>query len=275
MASCKVVIHPVVLFSIVDSYERRNEDAKRVIGTLLGTIDKNVVEIKNCFCVPHNESKDEVAVDMEYAKNMYELHRKANINTQIVGWYATGVDVTEHSVLIHDFYSRETSNPVHLILDTTLQKNSLGIKAYVSSAIGVSDKTTVGTLFCPVEYTISNSGPEKVGVDWLKRTRNSSTKNITLLSDLKNILQSTDKISTMLDLLIKYVDNVLEGEIPANSRVGRMLMDLVDSVPQIKPQEFEAMLNSNMQDLLMICYLASVTKSQLAFGQKINSVTTT
>ena len=29
-------VHPVVLFSVVDSYERRNEDAKRVIGTLLG-----------------------------------------------------------------------------------------------------------------------------------------------------------------------------------------------------------------------------------------------
>lgn len=59
-ASCKVVVHPVVLFSIVDSYERRNGDAKRVIGTLLGTFDKKIVEIKNCFCVPHNESKDEV-----------------------------------------------------------------------------------------------------------------------------------------------------------------------------------------------------------------------
>ena len=33
-AVCRV--HPVVLFSIVDSYERRNEDARRVIGTLLG-----------------------------------------------------------------------------------------------------------------------------------------------------------------------------------------------------------------------------------------------
>lgn len=62
MAVCKVVIHPVVLFSIVDSYERRNEDAKRVIGTLLGSIDKNIVEIKSCFCVPHNESKDEVGL---------------------------------------------------------------------------------------------------------------------------------------------------------------------------------------------------------------------
>ena len=57
----KVYIHPVVLFSIVDSFERRNEDAKRVIGTLLGVTDKNSVEIRNCFGVPHNESEDEVS----------------------------------------------------------------------------------------------------------------------------------------------------------------------------------------------------------------------
>lgn len=37
MAICVVAkVHPVVLFSIVDSYERRNEGAQRVIGTLLG-----------------------------------------------------------------------------------------------------------------------------------------------------------------------------------------------------------------------------------------------
>lgn len=29
-------VHPVVLFQIVDAYERRNADAQRVIGTLLG-----------------------------------------------------------------------------------------------------------------------------------------------------------------------------------------------------------------------------------------------
>jgi translation initiation factor 3 subunit F len=57
----KVLIHPVVLFSIVDSFERRNEEAKRVIGTLLGVVDKGVVEVKSCFGVPHNESADEVS----------------------------------------------------------------------------------------------------------------------------------------------------------------------------------------------------------------------
>ena len=29
-------VHPVVLMMIIDSYERRNEDNRRVIGTLLG-----------------------------------------------------------------------------------------------------------------------------------------------------------------------------------------------------------------------------------------------
>ena len=34
----KVKIHPVVLFAFIDSYERRKEGAKRVIGTLLGKL---------------------------------------------------------------------------------------------------------------------------------------------------------------------------------------------------------------------------------------------
>lgn len=32
----QVKVHPVVLFQIVDAYERRNADSHRVIGTLLG-----------------------------------------------------------------------------------------------------------------------------------------------------------------------------------------------------------------------------------------------
>ena len=57
-----VHIHPVVLFTIVDSYERRQENSKRVIGTLLGSREKGVVEIRSAYAVPHNETEDEVRV---------------------------------------------------------------------------------------------------------------------------------------------------------------------------------------------------------------------
>ena len=55
-----VQIHPVALFAMVDSYERRLEPTRRVIGTLLGVKEKGVVEIRNAYAVPHNETEDEV-----------------------------------------------------------------------------------------------------------------------------------------------------------------------------------------------------------------------
>ena len=51
-----------------------------------GSIHGNTVEVTSCFCVPHNESKDEVAVDMEFARSMTDFHTKANPNEVIVGW---------------------------------------------------------------------------------------------------------------------------------------------------------------------------------------------
>ena len=55
-----MMIHPVALFAIIDGYERRPENSKRVIGTLMGKRDKLSVEVKSAFCVPHSEKEDEV-----------------------------------------------------------------------------------------------------------------------------------------------------------------------------------------------------------------------
>lgn len=55
-----VKVHPMVLFSVLDHYLRRPENQKRVIGTLLGTVSANVVEITNSFAVPHMEKNNEV-----------------------------------------------------------------------------------------------------------------------------------------------------------------------------------------------------------------------
>lgn len=60
--SITVRVQPVVLFSICDAYIRRNEGKDRVIGTLLGSISDGVVDIRECYAVPHNESMDQVSL---------------------------------------------------------------------------------------------------------------------------------------------------------------------------------------------------------------------
>lgn len=67
-----VQIHPVALFTIVGGYERRpnkpdpdksdsaKTPQKRIIGTVLGSRERNMLEVKTAFTVPHNETADEV-----------------------------------------------------------------------------------------------------------------------------------------------------------------------------------------------------------------------
>ena len=84
-----VTIHPVALFSILDHYLRRKDDQERVIGTLLGvrsTTDSSEVEVRSSFAVLHSETSEQVAVDMEYHRTMYELHHKVDPKEVIVGW---------------------------------------------------------------------------------------------------------------------------------------------------------------------------------------------
>ncbi|XP_038065280.1 eukaryotic translation initiation factor 3 subunit F-like [Patiria miniata] len=267
-------VHPVVLFNIVDSYERRNDENARVIGTLLGTNIQGVVEITNCFCVPHNESEDEVAVDMEFAKNMYDLQKKVNANEVIVGWYATGPDITDHSLLIHEYYSRECVNPVHLTIDTTLTDFKMSIKVWIRQSMGVPDKSK-GTVFTPIKMKPVCHQPERVGLDALIRGQASGRRTMETVTDLQHVSKSCVKLQEMIAIVLEYVDDVVSGKIPADNQVGRFLMDLVANVPKLDPDEFERIINSNMKDLLMVVYLSNLVETQLGLNEKLTLIAQT
>ena len=59
-----VRVQPVVYASILSHYSRRQPSQHRVIGTLLGSVVGNVVEVSNSFPVPHNETNDIVCAVM-------------------------------------------------------------------------------------------------------------------------------------------------------------------------------------------------------------------
>lgn len=56
-----------------------------MVGATVGTADKGVVEVTNCFCVPHKEHADQVEAELNYAMDVYELNRRVNASESIVG----------------------------------------------------------------------------------------------------------------------------------------------------------------------------------------------
>jgi len=267
----RVKVHPVVLFQIADAYERRDMEKYRVIGTLLGSVDKQSVEITSCYCVPHKDYEERVDVDVVYNQDMLELNKKVAPGESLVGWFTTGSEVTSHSSLIHDYYSRETKDPIHLTVDTTLNSGRMGLKAYVFVPIGVPGATS-GSMFTPVPVDITPYEPEVTGLDLLHKCKFTKLRQVETIPDLAKISEGTTKLEVMLDAVISYVQGVLEGRETPNNAVGRKLLDLVNSVPKMSPDEFEKMINSNMKDLLMVIYLTQLTKTQLQLHEKLTAV---
>jgi len=267
-AQLQVKVQPVVIFSILDHFVRRNDEGQqRVIGSLLGTNIDGVVEIKNCFPVPHSED-EAVWVDEEFQRNMIDLHKKASPKEMLVGWYATGPDVDEITTIIHEFYGKETPNPIHLTVDTSLTNSTMGIRAFTSTNVVFGEKS-LGFQFLPLPCDIYAMDTDKIGVDVLIKAMHNPNL---VVSDLEKIETSVERLIGLIDTVHDYANKVLEGKVAPNSRIGRFLADAVAALPKFDASSMEKVFNNNLQDLLMVVYLANLTRTQLSLAEKLQRV---
>ncbi|KAK4760002.1 hypothetical protein SAY87_023133 [Trapa incisa] len=257
-------VQPLVIFNICDCYVRRPDQAERVIGTLLGSIlPDGTVDIRNSYAVPHNEFSDQVALDIEYHHNMLLSHQKVNPKEVIVGWYSTGFGVSGGSALIHEFYSREVTNPVHLTVDTGFNNGHASIKAYVSTNLSLGDRP-LATQFQEIHVDLRMVEAERVGLDILKKQTVDKLPN-----DLDGMEATMQRLLSLVDSVYEYVDNVVEGRIPADNNIGRFIADSVASIPKLS--DLDKLVNDSIQDHLLMLYLSSITRTQLSLAEKLNT----
>ena len=93
----KVVVHPIVLLSAVDHYNRVAKNTKkRVVGILLGESYKGVLDVTNSYAVPFEEDERDPNIwflDHSFHEAMFAMFKKVNAREKLVGWYTTGPNV--------------------------------------------------------------------------------------------------------------------------------------------------------------------------------------
>lgn len=286
-------VAPVVILSILDHYKRRQDGMDRVVGTLLGVKHGNQVQIEDCFPVPfHVENTDRATIGKDYHDNMLALHSQVNPGHEVVGWYSTGDKITYISSLMHNHYYTECANPVMLTVDVGLTNSRMAVRAYTSVTVtrqdpdvinkyqacanvkNVGDNQNVVARFesAPLEYFATEA--DMVGVDAMINgtPEESDSKGLdapaTFLGDLDSLESSLTKLSDSVHAIQSYVQKVQSGEIKGDPVLGRKIANVMSAVPYFSPSVF----NDNVQDLLMIVYLAKITRTQVALSASIHSL---
>ena len=314
----QVIVHPTVLLQILDHHTRRQEATGRVIGTLLGQRRSStdgssggagtagatatassggtvVVEITNCFAVPHAERGDEVAIGKDFNKTMLNLHLRTNRKEVVVGWYATAAGaasssssssdnnnnndgdttplIADTSSLIHDFYSGETEegDPVHLVVDTRLQTDQLSIRAYKSLPIVLQGGEPVGNLFHELSLQLRSSEAEAICMNEMIMADDDAAASGGKPSDADALQVSMEKLYELLETALQYVDQVVDGKIPPDAEAGKQIADTLATLPRIRPEVFDKLFHDSLQDLLMVTYLSNITRTQSTIAEKLNA----
>lgn len=148
----------------------------------------------------------------------------------------------------------------------------MGLKAYICVNLGVPGGKS-GCMFTPIKVDTTFYKPEVVGLQLAMKTIGVQAPNrqrqVEPMMDLAQVSEASSKLMGLLEQVLQYVEDVLNEKQQPDNAVGRSLLDLIHSVPNMAHDQFAQMFNSNVKDLLMVVTLSQLIKTQLQLNERL------
>ncbi|XP_013200611.1 26S proteasome non-ATPase regulatory subunit 7 [Amyelois transitella] len=276
VVTTKVVVHPLVLLSVVDHFNRMGKigNQKRVVGVLLGCWRaKGVLDVSNSFAVPFDEDDKDKSVwflDHDYLENMYGMFKKVNAREKVVGWYHTGPKLHQNDVAINELIRRYCPNSVLVIIDAKPKDLGLPTEAYQAVEEVHDDGSPTSRTFEHVPSEIGAEEAEEVGVEHLLRDIKDTTVG-SLSQRINNQLLGLRGLHSQLSEIRDYLLQVGQGSLPMNHQIIYQLQDIFNLLPDIANDNFIDNLYIKTNDQSLVVYLAALVRSIIALHNLINN----
>ncbi|KNC54760.1 26S proteasome non-ATPase regulatory subunit 7 [Thecamonas trahens ATCC 50062] len=264
-APTSVTVHPVVLLSVVDHYNRVASGSrnKRVVGVLLGEKYKDGrIDVTNSFAVPFDENSKNPGIfylNHDFLERMFGMFKKVAAKEKIVGWYHSGPKIRESDLAINEIFRGYVRDPVLTIID-----------AYYAVEEIPEDGSEPRKTFRHIASDIGAEEAEEVGVEHLLRDINDSTLS-TLSNEVKHKLNGLRGLGERLRAMQKYLENVVNGVLPVNHEIVAQIQDVFNLLPNISSEGMVKAFAVKTNDNMVVLYLAALIRSVLALHNLLNN----
>ncbi|PSK57869.1 hypothetical protein B9Z65_9071 [Elsinoe australis] len=288
-----VSVAPLVLLSATDHFSRSAKGTKkRVLGVLLGQNDGKSVRVSNSFAVPFEEDDKDPTVwfiDHNYIESMNDMFKKVNAREKLIGWYHSGPKLRASDLEINELFKRYTPNPLLVIIDVQPKDVGVPTDAYFAVEEIKDDGTTTAKTFVHTPSTIEAEEAEEIGVEHLLRDIRDVAVG-TLSTRITSQLQSLQGLHLRLQDIGKYLQKVLDGDLPVNHAILGNLQDVFNLLPNLSTPKTSPIANGVNQgvpaaenselaramsiktnDQLMSIYLSSLIRAITAFHDLIEN----
>lgn len=286
-ATARVEVSPAALLELVESlYCEMPGSTTKIVGTLLGSKsdDGSVVHVKGSYVVPLKEENGEFSFQDVYNNSTFLLHRKADPNVAIVGWFSTESTFDSYTGLVHDIYARTAPNPIFLTLDCKTNEGvgAPTVRTYTAAPVGLpASSNLVQTLgldksgahvFVPVPNDVIVSRGEQASLGLVAsgaRTGVPAKPQPELAQVQASIKKSIEMVHTLRD----YTARVQKGELTPNPKVAELLQaTLKYKLGKDQLARFGQLVENRLDESVVLEYLASCLKQQLELSSKLTNL---
>eukprot|EP00126_Sphaerothecum_destruens_P005368 Sdes_comp18724_c0_seq2m9058 len=269
-----VVIHPLVLLSVVDHYNRIAKDTqKRVVGVLLGSYSGKILDVSNAFAVPFEQDEKDAQVwflDHNYLETMIHMFTKVNAKEKIVGWYHTGPKLKPNDMEIHQLLRQYHANPVLVIVDVQPGQTGLPTEAYMSVEEIHDDGTPTSKTFEHIPSEIGAEEAEEIGVEHLLRDLKDN-HSAPLVSRISQQLSSVAALNSRLLDIQNYLVQILDEKLPVNNQILYLLQDIFNLLPNLNLDSMIHSFTVKTNDQFLLVYLSSMIRSVISLHDLIKN----
>ncbi|XP_028786806.1 26S proteasome non-ATPase regulatory subunit 7 homolog A-like isoform X2 [Neltuma alba] len=273
----KVLIHPLVLLSIVDHYNRVSQQSfRRVVGVLLGTSFQGIVDVSNSYAVPFEEEVTDPSVwslNHNYHEAMLSMFKKINgtlggyvsDKEHVVGWYSTGPKLRANDLDIHRLFHNYVPNPILVITDVRSREPGIPTNAYYDVEEGKENPTQKSQkVFVHVPSEIAADEVEEIGVGHLLRDVKDTTIS-TLATEVSDKLTAIKGLDARLRRISWYLGLLIIGWYPLNHE------DVVNHCPNLNVPELIKAFVVKSNDMMWVIYLTALIRCVIALHNLINN----
>lgn len=271
----QVVVHPLVLLSVVDHYNRVAKDTKkRVVGVILGESYKGRIDATNSFAVPFEEDDKDPSIwflDHSYLETMFRMFKKVNARERVIGWYHTGPRLREADIDINQLMSRYCDNPLLIICEVQPKDMGLPVHAYLARDEVREDGTEKSKkVFVNLPTEVGATEAEEIGVEHLLRDVKDASIS-TLSSEVGAMVTGLRGLRSRLLEMREYLEAVAAGKLPVNHDIMRNMQDIFNLLPNLNVAELSRSFATESNDMMAVLYLASLVRSVLALHDLIDN----
>ena len=270
----QVVVHPTVLLSVCDHYNRVAKDTKkRVVGTLLGFYDNGKLEVTNSFALPFEEDAQDLDVwflDHLYLEEMFTMLKKINMKEVIVGWYSTSESIKKNDIQINEILRKYNSSPVYCLINVH-DSDQIGIPVTTCKTREEVDVNgNLNRVFCHTPCCIQATPEEEVGVESLLRDIKDASQS-QLSKHLSDKTQGLKILGQKLKVMRDYLQKVINGDMPYNQTIINNYQDIFNLLPNLKLEETVRNFSVKNNDYMYVIYVSALIRSILSLHDLINN----